>query len=142
MFLISQSLAALPILASLLIVSLVALNPAKQFAKANNAKRASDVNALTNAVYQYYATNRAVMPAGLSTKEQEISSSGADLCHDLVPEFIANLPADPKAVKGTGSIKNCNEPYNTHYTIQLTPSNRVIITAPEAEAGAIIKVMR
>src|SRR5436190_22976941 len=93
-FTLIELLVVIGILAVLLAITLIAINPAKQFAQANNTKRRSDVNAILNAINQYMADNKGVLPAGITSTDREISDGGANLCAVLVPTYIAALPVD------------------------------------------------
>ena len=66
-FTLIELLVVIGILAVLLAITLIAINPAKQFAQANNTQRSSDVNAILNAINQYMADNKGVLPAGIPT---------------------------------------------------------------------------
>ncbi len=54
----------------LLSITLIAINPAKQFSQANDTKRRSDVNAILNAIDQYAADNKGQLPASITTTVQ------------------------------------------------------------------------
>lgn len=141
-FTLIELLVVIGILAVLLAITLVAINPANQFAKANNTKRRSDVNTILNAVNQYMADNKGVLPTGIATTVRTISDTGADLCTVLVPKYIAALPVDPQT--GTGQpITNCSLAYNTNYQIiQSTSDSRITVSAPGAELTESINVTR
>src|SRR6266849_3374438 len=64
-FTLIELLVVIGILAVLLSIVLIAINPAKQFSQANNTKRRSDVNAILNAIDQYAADNKGTLPAGV-----------------------------------------------------------------------------
>ncbi|MCX6791622.1 MAG: type II secretion system protein [Candidatus Gottesmanbacteria bacterium] len=49
-FTLIELLVVIGILAVLLAITLIAINPARQFSQANDTKRASDVNAILNAI--------------------------------------------------------------------------------------------
>ncbi len=141
------------ILAALLAIVLVAINPGRQFAQANNTQRRSDVNAILNAVHQYAADNQGVLPAGIDATERTIcapangaspcATNAVDLCAILVPTYIADLPRDPTVGTISGG-NNCTSAtaYNTGYTIVTTTANRITVSAPSAELGETIAVTR
>ena len=83
-FTLVELLVVIGILAILLAIVLIAVNPARQFAQARNTSRRSDVLTVLNAVNQYFADNGA-LPTGISGTATQISDTGADLCSSLVP---------------------------------------------------------
>src|SRR3982751_6623312 len=91
-FTLIELLVVIGILAVLLAITLIAINPARQFSQANNTKRRSDVNAILNAVHQYAADNHGTLPAGITTTLQDVSSVAANICAAVVPTYIAALP--------------------------------------------------
>lgn len=145
-FTLIELLVVIGILAILLAITLIAINPARQFSQANNTKRSSDVNAILNAINQYMADNQGALPTGISTTSQTIQATGGvDLCTVLVPTYIAALPVDPLTNNGDPvTASECTTAYDTNYVVQqLTGgSNRLTVSAPAAELGATIEVTR
>src|SRR5437667_9102880 len=87
-FTLIELLVVIGILAILLAIVLIAINPARQFAQANNTKRNADVVAILNAISQYAADNKGQLPPGMPASgaiEQYISTTGADICNALTP---------------------------------------------------------
>lgn len=141
-FTLIELLVVIGILAVLLAITLIAINPARQFAQANNTKRRSDVNAILNAVNQYMADNKGALPAGITVTVQNISNTGANICTALVPQYIAALPRDPLTLSGV-AVTNCTAAYDTNYTVvQSATNNRITINAPGVEIGDSISVTR
>jgi prepilin-type N-terminal cleavage/methylation domain-containing protein len=141
-FTLIELLVVIGILAVLLAITLIAINPARQFSQANNTKRSSDVNAILNAVGQYMADNRGALPAGITTAVQNVSNTGADVCAVLMTQYLAALPVDPLTNNGT-PVTNCAAAYDTGYTIiRSGVDNRLTVAAPAAELGAVISVTR
>ena len=146
-FTLIELLVVIGILAVLLAITLIAINPARQFSQANNTKRSSDVNAILNAIGQYAADNKGTLPAGITTSALTIQKSGtpandADICAALVTQYMAALPVDPLTNNGT-PITACTANYNTNYTVVRSASdNRITVTAPAAELGQTITVTR
>ena len=152
-FTLIELLVVIGILAVLLAITLIAINPARQFSQANNTKRSSDVNAILNAVNQYMADHKGALPASLAactidapcilTNDPAVTAK-VDICDILVSDYLAALPVDPLTANGTAVTKaNCTQTYNTNYTIfQSSTNNRVTVGAPAAELSAIISVTR
>lgn len=145
-FTLIELLVVIGILAVLLAITLIAINPARQFSQANNTKRRSDVNSILNAIHQYAADNKGTLPAAITTAVQDISSTGANICTDVVPQYIAALPTDPTLGVPTagGNITTCADAgWNTDYTVIRSATNsRVTVAAPGAELSETITVTR
>jgi prepilin-type N-terminal cleavage/methylation domain-containing protein len=148
-FTLVELLIVIGILAVLLAIVLIAVNPQQQFKDANQTARRADVNAILNAISAYAADNEGQLPAGITATAKTINDTGGvadiDLCATLVPTYIADLPLDP--VTGTedpaGSV--CSEvgaDYDTQYTVVSSAGNRVTVAAPDAEPGDPISVSR
>jgi len=142
-FTLIELLVVIGILAVLLAIVLIAINPARQFSQANNTKRASDVNAILNSIHQYAADNRGALPAGITTEVLPISKTGADLCTSVVTTYIAALPVDPLVNNGA-AITDCTVvDYTTGYTVvRSAANNRITVAAPNAELSQVISVVR
>ncbi len=145
-FTLIELLVVIGILAVLLSIVLVAINPARQFAQANNTQRRSDVGAILNAIHEYAADNRGVLPSGIpaqgNTSTIDSTNTGAAFCNALVPTYIAALPRDPS----TGTYTDCNS-YTTNYSISVSTASagntpRLTIAAPDAELQVVISVTR
>jgi len=145
-FTLIELLVVIGILAILLAITLIAINPAKQFAQANNTQRANDVNTILNAINQYMSDNNGQLPAGIPVAPAAaavISDTGADLCAVLVPEYVAALPVDPQSGADPVEEADCAAAYTTGYTVvQSAGSNRITVEAPSAELGQTISVTR
>jgi prepilin-type N-terminal cleavage/methylation domain-containing protein len=139
-FTLIEILIVIGIIAVLATIVLVAVNPARQFAQANNAHRASDINALLNAVGQYIVDSKGVIPSQITTTSQDISNGGADICALLMPTYIPSLPQDPRSNDGVG-ITSCTT-YNSNYAIKKDSDGRITVSAPDAELSATISVTR
>ena len=140
-FTLIELLVVIGILAILLSIVLIAINPARQFGQANNTRRRSDVTQILNAIGAYSADNKGVLPAAITTTATTISKSGIDICAALVPTYMPALPQDPTAGTGT-SVTDCSSAYVTGYTVVKDASNRVTVSAPSAENSDIISNTR
>lgn len=148
-FTLIELLVVIGILAVLLAITLIAINPARQFAQANNTKRRSDVNAILNAVNQYMADKKGVLPAGITgtvssiADDDGVAPAEADICAALVPQYLAALPADPLTNDGVAVADCATVGYATGYTIvQNAPDNRITVNAPLVELSDSVSVTR
>jgi len=147
-FTLIELLVVIGILAVLLAITLIAINPAKQFAQANDTKRRSDVNAILNAIDQYAADNAGQLPNGIVTTTQNIGTGAgkSDLCSQLSTKYLANLPADPTTGSPTkGEIASpCPVTYDTGYqVVKSATDNRVTVSATsEVNPATPISVTR
>ncbi len=113
-------------------ITIVAINPGKNFRDTRNAQRSSDVNSILNAVTQY-TTDGNTLPAGILACDNagvpQASKIGTGTGNiDLTvltageADYIVSIPTDP--TDGTAE--------DTGYTI-CTVGTRVQIAAPNAE---------
>lgn len=146
-FTLVELLVVIGILAVLLAITLIAINPARQFSQANNTKRSSDVNAILNAITQFAADNRGTLPANVPSGTAQVIGNGvgeADICTDVVTQYLAALPVDPQTNNGA-PVTNCAivGGYTTNYTVvRSATDNRITVSAPAAELGQTISVTR
>ena len=140
-FTLIEILVVVALIAVLAAVTIIAINPAKNFADTRNATRSADVTQILNAISQYtYEEEHAIGDFGVislcTVGVDVIGTGGIDLGSEttppLVDEYIVAIPEDPSV--GTAT--------DTGYTICLTPGGRVEIDAPNAENGASITVKR
>jgi len=133
-------MAIIGVLASTLVV---AVNPARQFAKARDTQRESDLYAILSAVWQYSSEHSGELPdtdGNPETSDFPTSATcmGTDAgCFNLasageagdtiVPVYMAVLPKDPK----TG------EDGNTQYLIYVDANNRLVASALGETTGPI-----
>jgi len=143
-FTLVEVLVVIGILAVLLAITLVAINPGQHFIDSRNTQRSANVGAILDAIYEYESQHSGNVPpslVGLSTATLiGTGASEIDLCADLVPADIADMPIDPTT--GTKDGATCSaDDYETGYTIAKSASNRFTVAAPDAE-GATISVTR
>ncbi len=140
-FTLIELLVVIGILAVLLAITLIAINPARQFANANNTARRSHITQILNAIGQYGAENKGNLPPGLSKSmaATDFDQAITGLCAAVMPNYIPALPTDPS--KNTSDITSCTT-FDTGYTIAVDANGRVTVAAPSAENGATISVTR
>lgn len=137
-FTLIEILIVIGIIAVLAGIVLIAVNPARQFAQANNANRSSDANAILNAIGQYIVDNKGdVTGLDITTTAQDISSTGADICDMLVPTYIPSFPTDPESSIDGAGIKEADcgvgDTYNSEYQVVKDAENRITVTAPNTQ---------
>ena len=139
-FTLIELLLVVGIIGILAAVVIVAINPTKQLGDTRNAQRRSDVNTILNAVYQY-SIDENVLPASIPVGvARGICLTGAASCVNgvdlsvltLSGKYLVSIPQDPSATSATGS----------EYTILQNAGGRVMVSAPLAEEGASISVIR
>ena len=148
-FTLLEILLVVGIIALLAGIVIIAINPARQVAQTRNAERRSDLKQISNAVQQYFidhlrfptstpTTLTEICDTGTSSSSSGIDCSGlADLSY-LVPTYLVAIPKDPEGSTLSLVPKAYATMNGTGYEIMKDPSNRIILTAPEAELGATI----
>jgi type IV pilus assembly protein PilA len=144
-FTLIEILVVVGLIAILAAITIVAINPAKNFADTRNTQRSSDVQQILNAMWQYAAEPGHAIgdfgaiplctatPAVVSALTSGTPPAGTiGLYTLLVDTYIADIPLDP--VGGVAA--------NTGYTVCRTAGNRLQIAAPNAENGKTIVVKK
>lgn len=154
-FTLIELLVVIGILAILLSIVLIAINPGRQFAQANNTKRRSDITSILNAISQYGADNHGTLPGGIPVDDGDPATvdalyigddgdpatSEADICDDIMPTYISALPADPETNNGA-AVTDCDVTYSTGYMVVRDANNRVTVSAPDAQLSEVISITR
>lgn len=129
-FTLIEILVVIGLIAILAAIVLIAINPARQFAQANDSQRTGNVNSILNAVGQYMADHKGVLPAPISALASNATTSiasgagNADICSALVPIYLPQLPIDPT----TGVYTDCSN-YTSGYKVARDSNNRITIEA-------------
>jgi len=152
-FTLIELLVVIGIIVILMTAALVAINPFKQFAMANNASRWSGVTTTMNAISQAMVDGKGAFkctPTGAAvtdcpakgdtvptTATYMVNTGGYNICDCLVDEYVATMPYDPQ----TGSYTSCTT-YDSKYKISCSTTNgRITISAPDAQ-GETISISR
>jgi len=136
-FTLIELLVVIGILGILLAIVLIAINPARQFAQANNTARRSDVTTLLNSIHQYAADNKGKLPTDMTSTDGAVEiKSGTegklgDICKSTSPTYVASLPTDPTL--NIPAISDCSS-YATGYFMAVDAAGRVTVSAPGSEA--------
>lgn len=144
-FTLIELLVVMGILAILLTMTLIAINPVKQFGQTNNTKRRGDILQILNAIHQYAAENKGELPAEIAdltvgTVKAFSKTNFPLLCGLLLPSYIAELPTDPSL--NSGNIVDCSKAWDTGYAISKDAANRLTVSAPTTYNNVIITVTR
>jgi len=143
-FTLIELLIVVGILAVLIAAVAVALNPAKQFAKANNARRWADITNIMNAISQNIVDHQGVFDTSgtncggdiPTTATSTIANTGTDydLCGCIVPGYAGSLASDPVKGSPSSGVIDCASLYNTQYEIvKNATTGRITIIAPYAQ---------
>ncbi|MEI6327509.1 MAG: LamG-like jellyroll fold domain-containing protein [Candidatus Roizmanbacteria bacterium] len=132
-FTLIELLVATGIIAVLMTVVIVAVNPFRMFAAAQQTKRSSDVSTLGKSLDTYLISVKGVVPTQmypLNTPKPIAKNSGgpeADLCGLLSPH-IAGLPIDPNSPGNI--VKDCASTYSTGYSAVANSSGKIGVYSP------------
>lgn len=154
-FTLIELLVVIGILAILLSITLIAINPARQFGAANNTKRKSAVTQILNAIGAAAADNKGILPSSILTGVPQPGAGTAGfgamvqinetnlptLCTELVTNYIPALPKDP-TIAGSDIDSTCPTGWDTGYRVGRDLDNRIIVDAPSAVNGEVISVSR
>lgn len=138
-FTLIELLVVIGILAVLLAITLIAVNPAQNIEDAEDTQRRSDATQILNAVSQYIVDNNGDVPAGVTGTAAEIGDGPdqVDICAALVPQYIAAIPQDPTTGGNGIDETECTAgTYSTGYKISVL-NGRVTVTAQHANNGTI-----
>ncbi len=135
-FTLIEVLVVIALIGFLAAITIIAINPAKNFQDARNTQRRSDVTQILNAVTQYTSQSGNLIgdfgtipncTTDVLIIGTTVDPDYIDLSTLLVPTYVVGIPKDPTG--GTAA--------NTGYTICLAASNRVTVAAPNAESATI-----
>lgn len=119
-FTLIELLVVIGIIAILVAVVAVAVNPGRQFAQARDTERSVEIRAILDSVYEYASENNGNIPADITTTPTNIGTGvgNVDLTQELVSNYLPEIPVDPSG--GTQA--------NTLYRI-FREGNRVVASA-------------
>jgi prepilin-type N-terminal cleavage/methylation domain-containing protein len=143
-FTLLELLIVIGIIAVLLAVAVVAINPGQQFAKVNNTRRTHDLQQIISAIQQNMIDNKGPfscaggnLPTNSTTCMGDPTQSSTEkcatyynICGCLGPTYLPAMPFDPQH----GYYKTCDD-YNTQYTIQKAS---LIVGAPWTQLGETV----
>ncbi len=150
-FTLIEILVVVGLIAILAAITIVAINPARNFMATRNTQRSADVQQILNAIWQYASEpgksladfgSIPICPttapiAGYTGSGTPTPAAGAiNLYTLLVDTYIADIPRDPGGTVAAGTAAD------TGYDICKTAGNRVEVSAPNAEDNKSIVVRK
>jgi len=148
-FTLIEMLIVLAIIAMLVSIVIVAINPGRHFQQARDTQRWTGVNAILSAVHQNIIDNNGIWTCaagdlpGAATKMADPTTdpTGYDICDCIVPTYIGSLPCDPS----TGNYVGCTfigGGYETMYEISQDAVNDRVTVSATGELTGTISVTR
>ena len=145
-FTLIEILLVIALIAILSAITIVALNPTKQFGQAKDTTRVSHVNTILNAVNQYSLDNAGLVPSTIPTGTDCTASSDYEICQtgsecgtgvDLsvltdLERYIVSIPIDPASTSTE----------STGYNIVKSTYGRITVCARNADENGDISVTR
>ena len=155
-FTLIELLVVIGILAVLMAIVLVAINPSRQFRQSNRTRRTADINAILNAITQYGADQKGSFagitytPGTAFPLAGDTDGGGSTTCTAIVPVYIASLPADPTlatiptAGMPVDSPTCVAEDWDTGYTVTIASTGRVTVSSllsPTVDDAGVTEVL-
>lgn len=150
-FTLIELLIVIVIISILAAIIFVAVDPARRFGDARDARRRAEAVSILNAVLKYQVDNNGSYPGGIdsTTASYQVLGTDAtgcsttctatttedaclDLSGDLVDTYLFQMPTDPGS--GTSS--------NTDYAINKTNGGRISVVACDPDNASTISVQR
>jgi len=145
-FTLIELLVVIGIIAALTTVVFVALDPAKRFRDARNARRITDTDTLLGAIHQYIVDTGGSLPAGIGTSASQIGScttGGATLCTGAAAACIdlAATLGSNKYIKTNPIDPQGGSAVTTGYSVSKDANNLFTVTSCLSE-GTTISISR
>ena len=147
-FTLIELLVVIAIIGILFTTVIVAVNPSRQLARARDTSRETDIYAILGAIFQYQAEHGGALPVtatqtfpasatciGTSVGCFDLANAG-DAGEEIVPVFLATIPADPRPVD-----PSCpGDQTNTCYEIWVDVNGRLHASASgETRSIGVVK---
>ena len=139
-FTLIELLIVIGILAILLAITLLALNPTQHFQGARNSQRSSNVTAVLDSIYEYEAAHTGSLPpsvANVSTSVPlaSVASQNATGTSFSTPNLTLVVPAGNTITTGTVTVSGCSQAGdNGTWPVTSGTSTTIVVT----DAGASV----
>ena len=145
-FTLVELLVVIGIISALTAVVFVALDPAKRFKDARNARRTTDSDTILAAVHQFIVDTGGSLPAGVGSSASQIGtcgSGGATLCTGATSACLdlATVMSGNKYLKTNPIDPSVGSAATTGYSVSKDSNNLFTVTACGAE-GTTIEISR
>jgi prepilin-type N-terminal cleavage/methylation domain-containing protein len=139
-FTLIELLVVIGILAILLAITLIAINPNKHFQDTRDAKRSSDVSAILDSIYEFESSNNGSQPSSLSAvSTTPLPIGGVYLSPSSTTFSTPNLTftglSGNAITSGTVTVASCTNSGNNG-TFTVTAGNATSITVTNASGVA------
>lgn len=139
-FTLIELLVVIGILAILLAITLIAINPNKHFQDTRNAKRSSDVAAILDSIYEYESSNNGSQPPSLASVTSTATPIGGVSLSPSSTTFSSNnltftgLSSNPVTNTGNVVVSGCaNAGNNGTFPVTAVTSTSIMVT----DAGGV-----
>lgn len=147
-FTLIEVLLVIAILAILAAITIMAINPAVQLAKARDSQRSSDVHTILNAIHQYALDNEGAFPEQIDSYALEICRSDSPNCDFLADLsvltegqiYLVDMPRDPRCTEEGGDAYCSTN--GVGYFVEMTETGRIMVSSQSAETEETIFVTR
>ncbi len=148
-FTLIEVLLVIAILAILAAITIMAINPTLQLAKARDSQRSADVHAILNAIHQYALDNEGAFPEQIDSYALEICRTESEDCAFLADlsvltdsqTYLTEQPKDPRCQEEEGGDAYCSI-NGTGYFVERTETGRIKVSSQSAETEDPISVVR
>ena len=143
-FTLIELLVVIGILAILLAITLIAINPNKHFQDARNTQRKSDVSAILDAIYEYESANSGSAPTVLANVSSTAASlsegtaqAASSVAFSLPSTLTFTVPSGNTVTSGVVTVSGCSVAAdNGGFAVTGGTTTSIVVTNTNGVAGA------